>query len=56
MKAVMEVSWDPDGRLMGQVSCAGSSPRSFLGILELVGILEHALGELGTNEGATQTD
>jgi hypothetical protein len=56
MRAVMEVSRDPDGRLTGQVSCAKSNPRSFLGIIELVGILENALEEISIDEGTSMQD
>lgn len=43
MRAVIEVERDGEGRLAGVLDCSGAGRRRFIGLMELVGLLEDAL-------------
>ena len=43
MRAVIEVERDDAGRLVGELDCAGGGGRPFVGLMELVGLIEDAL-------------
>ena len=44
MRAEIEVHRDIEGRLVGELGVGDHEPRSFIGVLELVGLIERSLG------------
>lgn len=44
MRAEIEVHRDDEGRLVGEVDTGDHEPRTFVGVLELVGLIERNLG------------
>ncbi len=47
MRAVIEVERDGEGRLVGVLDCSGPGRRRFVGLMELVGLLEDGLETAG---------
>lgn len=47
MRAVIEVERDGEGRLVGALDCSGPGSRRFIGLMELVGLLEDGLEAAG---------
>lgn len=45
MRAELEVHRDNEGRLVGELETADHEPRAFIGVLELVRLIEQELGE-----------
>ena len=43
MRAVIDVARDREGRLVGDVKCSGCERRAFIGLMELVGLIEDGL-------------
>lgn len=45
MRAELEVHRDNEGRLVGELDAGDHEPRAFIGVLELVRLIEQELGE-----------
>jgi hypothetical protein len=43
MRAEIEVHRDDEGRLVGELELGDQRPRSFIGVIELVGLIERNL-------------
>lgn len=44
MRAEIEVHRDDEGRLVGELGVGGCEARAFVGVMELVGLIERSLG------------
>lgn len=50
MRAVIEVERDSEGRLVGTIDGPGQTEQGFVGLMELVGLLEQGLEATGEQQ------
>jgi hypothetical protein len=56
MRAEIDVRRDEEGRLVGEIGTVGEAPRAFIGVLELVGLIERSLGVEEAEKRAAKPD